>query len=91
MAGIGCCFDGLFKFVGGLFGGVNVPDGEEMVDGMYHSTPPSWEQAKIRTRLPSLKEVANGYDAGVPAPPADAPANFRGNVLSGTKRTWTAR
>lgn len=83
-------FDKLIEFVNGFVGAPNVRDGEKSVQQFYDGTLPAWNRSE-RKSATQLLQVTNGLDVkGTPVTTSTDPANFRGSVLSGTKKGWSA-
>lgn len=77
-----------------LLGAPNVRDGEAKVREFYEGYFPSWDKAtRPLANRPSLETIPNGYDDpnGPAVSDATVPSNYRGSMISGTKRTWTAK
>lgn len=74
-----------------LFGAPDVRIGDDKREAFYGGFYPTWQKQSRPTRSQSLDEVPNGYELPGTLPASDQPANFRGTVLSGTKRSWTPK
>lgn len=83
--------DAILDFFRNLLGAPDVRRGEEKREAFYGDRYPNWKRQARPAGVPSLEEIPNGYDAPGAAISNEEPSNFRGTVMSGIKRSWTAK